>query len=91
MPIERLKDFESYIINNGIGLNDKVADSVKSYISYLRSVSKHLGININPTTLSTEHDVMTLADRLSEMGKVSEKTINNYKSAMKQYVQMLND
>jgi len=89
--IEQLNEFESYIISKGVGSNDRVSDSVKSYISYLNGVSRHLGININPRTLSLESDVIILAKHLSEGRKVSEKTIKNYKSAMKQYIQMVHD
>jgi len=88
--VERIKEFEHYIMSRGVGKNDKVADSVKSYSSYLRGVSKHLGITISPNNLSSESDVVILADRLTEMGKLSKKTINNFKSAMNQYVDMIN-
>ncbi len=86
-----LNKYEGYIKKKGVGSNDIVSDSIRSYTSYLNSVSKHLGISINPKALSTEHDVMIFAERLSKTGKVSEKTIKNYKSAMNRYVQMVND
>ena len=79
--------YQSYIKAQGVGSNDRVADSIKSYISYLNSVSKYLNITIGPKTLSSEIDIVNLSNRLK--GKVSEKTIKNYGSAMRQYVSMV--
>jgi len=89
--IEYLNKYEDYIKRNGVGSNDKVSDSVKSYISYLKSVSRHLGISINPKTLSTDQDIMVLSECLAKTGKVSEKTIKNYSSAMNHYIRMVNE
>jgi uncharacterized FlgJ-related protein len=83
-------EFEGYIRDNGVGSNDRVADSVKSYVSYLNSVSKYLGISINAKILSAESDIDILSDQLTKTGKVSVKTIKNYRSAMRQYVNMVN-
>ena len=79
--------YKSYIKAKGVGSNDRVADSIKSYLSYLRSVSKHLNISITPKTLSSEIDIVNLSNKLK--GKVSDKTIKNYGSAMRQYVSMV--
>jgi len=83
-------EFEGYIRDNGVGSNDRVADSVKSYVSYLNSVSKYLGISINAKVLSSENDIDILSDQLTKTGKVSVKTMKNYRSAMRQYVNMVN-
>lgn len=79
--------FEEYIRAEGVGQNDRVADSVKSYVSYLNSVARHLNIEVSPSSLRTSENIQNICLKLA--GKVSEKTINNYKSAMKQYVAMV--
>jgi len=89
--IKNQDEFEAYIKQNGIGSNDKVADSVKSYISYLNSISKYLGIEICPENLNSIIDVDCLSSRLSKLGKISKKTISNYGSAMRQYVNMVQE
>jgi len=83
------KKFEQYISERGVGSKDKVADSVKSYVSYLNGVSKHLNIEINPDTLSTQSDIEELSSRLH--GKVSPRTLHNYRTAMKRYIEMLQE
>lgn len=65
------------------------ASSVESYLSYLRSVSHHLEIEINPETLCSEADVQRLACELEGMRKP--RTIGNYASAMRQYVAMVDE
>ena len=85
--IQHQQQFESFIKAAGVGSRDKVADSVKSYISYLNSVSRHLGIEVSPTTLRSNTDISALEKSLQ--GKVSDKTIQNYKAAMHQYVSMV--
>jgi hypothetical protein len=42
--IQHLSKYKEYIKKCGVGDNDVVADSRKSYISYLNGVSKHLNI-----------------------------------------------
>ena len=81
--------YEAFIKANGVGSNDKVADSCKSYISYLNSVQKHLDMSISPQSLSTENDIMNISERLKKQTALSKKTITNYGSAMKQYVAMV--
>lgn len=87
--IEFEKEYINFIIKNGVGKNDKVASSVKSYISYLNSVGKHLDIRINSNNLRTQNDIEILSLQLK--GKVSIKTIKNYISAMKQYIRMVTE
>ena len=81
--------FEAFIKANGVGSNDRVADSVKSYISYLNSVQKHLDISIGPKNLSTEVDIVNISENLKKKTSLSPKTIKNYGSAMRQYVAMV--
>lgn len=76
-----------YIAASGVGSNDTVADSQKSYISYLNSVSRLLGVDVSPRLLSTEEDVAEVASQLK--GKAADKSISNYRSAMRQYVAMV--
>lgn len=86
--IEHQIKYQKFIKSCGVGSRDRVADSVASYISYLNSVAKHLNVTIGPAILKSENDVDLLASRLK--GKVSGKSVNNYKSALRQYVKMVN-
>ena len=79
--------YEKYIKEHGVGSNDRVADSVASYISYLKSVERYLNIEISPNTLKCENDLDLITSKLS--GKVSENTIRNYVSAMRHYISMV--
>jgi hypothetical protein len=85
--IKYQREYEKFIIERGVGSNDKVGDSIKAYISYLNMVSKHLNKDINPKTLNSMKDLELLSAQLT--GKVSLKTIKNYGSAMKQYIKMV--
>lgn len=76
-----------WIEARGVGANDAVASSPDSYVSYLNSVSELIGRDISPRTLANERDIELIADEIS--GRRSPKTINNYKSAMRQYVAMV--
>lgn len=88
--ISQQRQYITYIKANGVGSKDKVADSVKSYLSYLDSVQRHLGITISAENLSSEQDIASISARLRMSKAVSDKTIRNYGSAMKQYVRMVN-
>ena len=83
------KNYLEYIQRKGVGSRDRVASSPASYVSYLRSVSRFLDCEISPKLLSSESDVVTVAQRLK--GKCAAATIRNYCSAMRQYVAMVND
>jgi len=39
--IKFLKEYEVYIKEQGVGAKDIVADSIKSYVSYLNTVYSH--------------------------------------------------
>jgi hypothetical protein len=80
-------DYYCWIQNQGVGSKDKVASSPDSYVSYLNSVSKLLEENISPRNLSREEDVLRIARQLR--GRRADGTIQNYKSAMRQYVAMV--
>jgi hypothetical protein len=81
------REYYEWIQARGVGLNDRVASSPDSYISYLNSVSDLIGEDISPRVLSTEQDIDRLALKIA--GRKAPKTINNYKSAMRQYVAMV--
>lgn len=87
--IQHQEKYVAYIKANGVDSNDKVADSCKSYISYLNSIQKHLGISIAARTLSTEVDIFNISETLRKQTTLSDKTIKNYDSAMKQYVSLV--
>lgn len=86
--IKYQEEFETYIRANCPG--DKAAATLKSHLSSLNNVSRYLGISINAKILSTESDIDELADRLSKTGKLSPKNIKHYRTAMQQYVNMVN-
>jgi hypothetical protein len=87
--IEHESLFLAYIANRGVGSKDVVASSPASYVSYLNSVVKLIGRDITPTILRSELDVRNIARSIS--GKRKENTIRNYCSAMRQYVEMVED
>jgi len=84
MMIQHKNLYHDFIVERGVGLNDHVASSPDSYISYLKSVSKLVGSDINPTTLRSETDISNIARKLEGLRK--QKTIGNYCSAMRQYI-----
>lgn len=81
------QQYREYLAKAGVGSNDKVASSIDSYVSYLRSVSEVLGIDISPATVHDEECVQNIFHQLQ--GKRSEKTISNYRSALRLYAQMV--
>lgn len=81
------KQYYEWIQQQGVGLKDKIASSLDSYISYLNSVSELLLQDVSPAILSTEDDVLAIARKLE--GRKAPNTIRNYKSAMRQYVAMV--
>lgn len=82
---ERL--YYEWIQQRGVGLRDKIASSPNSYLSYLNGVSELLRHDISPAILSTEEDVLAIVHTLE--GQRAKATIQNYKSAMRQYVAMV--
>lgn len=89
MAIQLIDEYKKYIERNGVGSNDLVADSVKSYCNYLQSISEHLSLEISPKTISDEDDILSVKDRLQAETSLSTKTITNYLSALRQYVRMI--
>lgn len=87
--IKNEQKYLDWIIRNGVGKKDIVASSPKSYISYLKSVSKLLGETISEKNLYSEECIIIIANKLQE--KRSPKTISNYKAAMGHYVRMVQE
>lgn len=79
--------YYEWIQRQGVGLKDQIASSPNSYISYLNSVSELLLQDVSPAILSSEDDVLAIARKLE--GRKAPNTIRNYKSAMRQYVAMV--
>lgn len=86
---EHQKKYEAFIREQGVGQNDKVADSCMSYVSYLNGVEKHANIRVNSKTLASENDIAGIVSKLHESHEISDRTINKYVSAMRQYVNMV--
>ena len=78
-----------WITKNGVGQNDVVSSSISSYVLYLNSVSRIINQDISEFTLNSESSIDVIVNKIQ--GKRSQKTINNYKSAMRQYVRMVID
>jgi site-specific recombinase XerD len=89
--VKNLKGFKDYITINGVGQNDKVANSVNSYVSYIKHVAEHSGVDVTSDSLKNDEDINYFISELKISGKVSNKTIKNYVSAMKQYVKMVQE
>lgn len=87
MAIKYQQEYARFIVERGVGANDVVASSPDSYLSYLRSVSTNLSIDIDETTLRSEQDVQRLA--AATEGARASSTIGKYISAMRQYVAMI--
>ena len=85
--IKNERKYLEWIEKNGVGSNDRIASSTKSYISYLNTVSTLIGEDISEKNLFNENCVEIITERLK--GLRSEKSISNYKSAIRQYVRMV--
>ena len=85
--IKNERKYLEWIEGNGVGKNDSVASSSKSYISYLSTVSKLINEEISEKNLYNENCVIEIANKLK--GLRSDKSISNYKSALRQYVAMV--
>ncbi|MDT0675117.1 hypothetical protein [Autumnicola musiva] len=76
-----------WLNDNGVGKRDNIASSPKSYISYLNTVSQIIGEDISEKNLYNENCISFLEEKMK--GARSAKSISNYKSAMRQYVKMV--
>jgi hypothetical protein len=82
-------EYLKYIQERGVGSNDQVASSPASYLSYLRSVSKLIEQDITPDNLRSELAISNICSALQ--GLRAPKTIRNYRSAMRQYVALVQE
>jgi hypothetical protein len=85
--IEHEVRYLAYVQEQGVGDNDQVASSPKSYVSYLRSAARRLDCRISPEILHSENDIGRIAAQLS--GRLAPGTIRNCCSAMRHYVAMV--
>jgi len=83
------EEYIEWIINQGVGKKDKVASSIKSYVSYLNSVSRLINEDISNKNLFDENCVELIINKIIENGE-NLKSIGKYKTAMNQYVKMIN-
>ena len=82
--IEYENEYEKFIMLHGVGSNDIVASSPKSYIRYLQSVSTLLNQNISPKLIQNEESLDEIIHRIE--GLRAKKTLLNYKTALNQYL-----
>lgn len=87
--IQHKDRYLKFLERRGVGSNDRVASSPDSYLAYLNGVSALTGADITPLTVRSEDDVRAI---LAEVrGMRAEKTLSNYRSALRQYVAMVED
>jgi len=79
--------YKHWLQRSGVGKKDQVADSRASYVSYLRSVSNILGEDVSPATISSHEALERIFRRLT--GARSPNTLRNYRSALRQYLAMV--
>ncbi len=82
--IENELEYFEYIKRLGVGKNDIVSSSPKSYISYLNSVSKILNHDINRSLITSKKDILNIINQMK--GKRAKSTLLNYKTALNQYL-----
>ena len=88
--IEHQSMYLDFIASRGVGKNDKVASSQKSYVDYLNRISKELSVDVTPTLLRTESDVERIAAKLTRL-KVNKGSVDNITVAMRHYVAMVSE
>lgn len=82
--IEHEVDYLKYLEQKGVGSQDRVASSQKSYISYLNSVSKLMDKPISSEWIKSDEDIENIIRSLE--GQRKSKTICNYKTALRHYL-----
>ncbi len=87
--IKRENEYIQWLEINGIGDNDKIASSPKSYVSYLKSVSRIIEKDISDEFLKSYTDVDEVIEKIRD--KAASSTISNYKTALRRYVDMVAD
>jgi hypothetical protein len=90
MAIYLEQEYKEYLKLAGVGKNDKVADSIESYVDYLNCASKNLRIDIDFRTAGTSPKVKQMVYTLGYLLArkeidISARTIDNIRSALNQY------
>lgn len=86
--IKNEQEYMNWIESQGVGRNDNVASSIKSYVSYLNSVSRIINEDISKENLYSENCISDIVDKIRKVGR-NIKSIPNYQTAMRQYVRMV--
>ncbi len=81
------KEYIEYITGKGVGQNDNVASSPKSYVSYLNGVSRLIEQDIAPDTISDSNAINEIIILIG--GRREESTLANYKTALRHYLRFL--
>ena len=81
--------YEAWIRKRGVGSRNRTGDSVESYVTYLRKVSRELRMEIGPKTVCSHADAETIANRLVKERRVNERTAANCRTALKHYADMV--
>ena len=63
--------------------------SADRYVRFLKDIAENSGQSITPTTLRSDDDIEAFAARLAP--HYAEKSIANYRSVMRHYVDMVED
>jgi hypothetical protein len=87
--IKNEQEYTDWIISQGVGKKDIVASSIKSYISYLNSVSRIINEDISKENLFNENCISIIINKINKLG-INIKSIPKYRTAMRQYVKMVN-
>ncbi len=82
--IKYKNEYKDFIVQEGVGKNDKVASSPNSYISYLNCVSELLNLDISPDLVQNEGAIDEIFQKLDKQR--AKHTLSNYKTALNQYL-----
>ncbi|HEX4502991.1 MAG TPA: hypothetical protein VH187_17785 [Scandinavium sp.] len=82
--VEHEFDYIDFLVSNGLQ-----RQSANSYRRYLISVSKHLQIDINRSTISSEEKVSNIIDKMSG-GYYADSFVNNCGTALRRYLKFVN-
>jgi uncharacterized protein YaaR (DUF327 family) len=64
-------------------------ESAERYVKFLHDISRTSGMDISPSSLRSQDDIESFASRLTQ--SYSPKSVSNYRSVMKKYVNMVCD
>ena len=78
-------EYRNFIEQVGVGENDKVASSPKSYISYLNSVSNLLDQDISPRLIHSKKSIGKIIIKFNN--KRAKSTLAKYKTALNRYLE----